>query len=364
MRNIENIQQPKTADSAPKGVAKRIIPVPAKRTSIIKKRKNVHDDSLKNIQVPKYQYGPLEFRMRDRTKNNEQSTSHGNAIETFPNPEQIRGLSHANEPNYSIEDSSSTEESNLSGSNADRNNGIVTDSCVERANLLNEDNTLFLNVNTQLFNSGGSTTIQMNQQSQSLATNAIIDDATTSNQNQNNQLEAVSLPISRPSTLSTINNDQTEFLHYVDITKVISCFKSIITDSGNRSRQLDIETTLQHQCNANNRIVVKADALKSIMKLTDKEWNAVLFTLSKMETFQYESKNIEPFDVSLLHRTMYYLFKTASRISNVHIAFGDHDLETARVIHKLNNSNENITSAISEFVLSKMREIIQQNEQT
>lgn len=336
--------------------------MPAKVTAVSKKRKIAHDDSLKNIPVPKYHYGPLNFHVRDRTKHNEQPTARGSWSETNPNPIQVP--THENEPNYSIEDSSSTDESNLSGSNADRNNGIVTDSCVERANLLNQDNSLFLNVNTQIINSGGSSTSQLNQQSQSLTTNAIIDDATTSNLNKNtNQPEAVLLPTPGPSTLSTINNDQTEFLHYVDITKVISSLKSIINDSGNRSRRLDIETTLQHQCNANNRIVVKADALKSIMKLTDKEWNAVLFILSKIETFQFESKNLEPFDVSLLHRTMYHLFKTASKISNVHIAYGDHDLETARVVHKSNSSNENITPAINQFVLSKMKETIQQQHE-
>lgn len=322
-----------------------------------KKRKVPNEDSLSTIVVPKYTYVPLNFIDREKTSN-EATQSHEVRRENVPSQHEQSQSSSSNAPNYSIEDSSSADEANVTSGNMNHNNGMTTDSCAERAHLLNQDNTLFLNVNTQLMNSGGSSSSnQMNQVSQSIETDPIVTDVTTSNTNVDViQTDAVvSLPKPGPSILSAINSDRTEFLHYVDITQVLSSLKSIVTESGNRGYQLDIKATLQHQCNGNNRIVVKGDALKYIMKLTDKEWNAVQSTLSAIETFRFESKSTEPADGSLLHRALYYLFKASSKISNVHIAYGDQDLETARVFYKPHHFNENITSAISPYILSQMK---------
>lgn len=332
-----------------------------------KKRKVSNEDSLSTIVVPKYTYGPLNFIGRKNT-GTETTQSHEVRSEHVPFRHEQSQSSSSNAPNYSIEDSSSADEMNVTSVNVNHNNGMTTDSCVERANLLNQDNTLFLNVNTQLMNSGGSlspSSNQMNHVSQSVETDPIVTDVTTSSTNVDVvQTDAVvSLPTPGPSILSAINSDRTEFLHYIEITQVLSSLKSVVTESGTRGCQLDIKATLQHQCNGNNRIVVKGDALKFILKLTDKEWNAVLSTLSAIETFQFESKSTEPTDGSLLHRVLYYLFKASPKISNVHIAYGDQDLETARVFHEPQHFNENVTSAISPFILSRMKAKTQEQNQ-
>lgn len=241
---------------------------------------------------------------------------------------------------------------------------------MERANLLNQDNTLFLNVNTQLLNSAGTSSSQMNAPPRTKEAEAIVADEISSNIHSKSNMpqtevaSTVSLPRIGSTISSASNKDQTEFLHYIDIMKVLSSFKNIVTESGNRGRQLDIETTLQHQCNGSNRIIVKGEALKSIMKLTHKEWEAVLSTLSAVETFQFESKDSVPVNGSLLHRTLYYLLRASSKISNIYITYGDHDLETARIFDKPNYSNENVTSAINPFILSKMKSKINEMEKT
>lgn len=363
-RNIENIRQPITRQMSKEITEKRRSTVAVGRQQQVrmrsKKQKSSNDDSLSNIPIPKYTYGPLDFIVRQNVGNDNNPAPKENWNEPFPKSYQIVQLMQSPEtqPNYSIEDSS-TDEANHSESNMDRD-GIVSDSCIERANLLNQDNSLFFNVNTQPNNSRASTTNPIAQPSQSVTVNTLNEFVTKSNaiESTNEQSDAVLLQNPGPPILSTLNCDRTEFLHYIDIIKIVSHFKTIITDSGNRDRQLEIETTLQHQCNASNRIIVKTDALKSIMNLTDKEWDAVLSTLSCIETFQYESKNNQPFDASVFHRLLYYLFKTASKISNVHITYGDQDLETARVIYKqIDNSRENITLAIHPSILKKMEEM-------
>lgn len=52
---------------------------------------------------------------------------------------------------------------------------------------------------------------------------------------------------------------------------------------------------------------------------------------------------------------MYYLFKTVPKIANVYIAYGDQDFETARVFFKPYLLNENVTTAISPYILAKMK---------
>lgn len=328
-----------------------------------KKRKTANDDSLSSIRVPKYNYGPLpvEFCVR-QTANHGQNDANVRDQHSDPHEIEISQASPKQTTNYSIEDSSSADETCAVDSRSCHVNGMMTDSCAERVNLLNQDNTLFLGINTQFLNSvcpSSNQVIHTSQPNTSAGTNTI------ANQNENiNTIQPIVAPASGPgpSTLSRLNDDRTEFLHYVDIKTIQSSLKSVIGTTGERTLRLDIEISLQHQCNANNRIVVMGDALKLIMKLTDKEWAAVKSVLTAIGTFRFDSKSTEPIGGSLLHRTMFYLFKAASKISNVHISYGDSDLETARVIYKPNVSNENITSAISPFVLAAMKAKAQEQQ--
>lgn len=247
---------------------------------------------------------------------------------------------------YSIEDSSFTDESSTPGSNPNDNNiGIVIDSCVERENLLNEDLTLFLNVDTQQLNSSKSPTHHVNQPTQSTSVSA--------NQTQTNCAPTVNNPIS--SVVQKMGGDRTEFLHHIEILNTTSGLKNIILPSGQRSQQLNIEVTLQHQCNGNNRIVVNGDALKLLMNLIDSEWQAIENVLKALGDFRYDAKNPDQVCDTIIHRVMRFFLRTAPKISKVHISYGERDLETARVIQKPSNHDANLTSAISPFVLSMMK---------
>lgn len=299
----------------------------------------------------------MQLRSAAAARSQEQSSNSSQIETSQPSPK--------NTTNYSIEDSSSTDESTAMSSHA---NGMITDSCVERANLLNQDNTLFLDINTQPTDNAPSNE-SLEPPEQPLLSVA---ETTVNNQNDNIKAnanpivsapEVATEPIFRvPSTLSRLNiHDQIEFLHYVDIKTIQSSLKNVITAANERVSCLSIEATLQHQCNANNRIVVRDEALKFIMKLTDREWAAAKAILTKLRTFWFDSNHtVEPMDGSVLHRTMYYLFKSTSKISNVHIAYGDSDLETVRVVCKPNVFTENITSNIAPFALAAMKAKVQE----
>lgn len=264
----------------------------------------------------------------NRTKDNRSA----HIDETRPSPDSSR--------NYAIDESSSTEETN--------NSGIVTDSCDERAILLNQDNTLFLDINTQpITNSDDPTSSQVNQ-------------PTTVTSLGIESIRSATLPIPGPSR-SNIFNDQIEFLHYIDIQSVLVNFKKMVSTSGEQINQLNIETTLKHQCNGGNRIVVHGNAIKLIMKLNDKEWNALCAILTALGEYRYDARQPESPNDTILHRSMHYLFKTAPKISNVHIAYGDQDLDTARVFNKPHHLCDNVTEAIDPYVLSMMKAKAQEN---
>lgn len=389
-RNIVNIQapvddQPATKTPTPKKRQPTIFIPPRSNINInananTKKRKTTNNDDLSTIPVPKYNYRELEFCVRTKSNpglqvqpNDATNTNDQLEIETSQtSPKQTT--------NYSIEDSSSADETTVVDSVTSHANGMITDSCAERVNLLNQDNTLFLGINTQqLYSACPSQPNPMTHHASSQPSSPSTDPTTTNATNQNeetNEIQqpevaitsSVSLPgptSSTSSIASRLTGDRTEFLHFVDIRTIQSSLKSAISATGERVSRLAIETTLQHQCNANNRIVVQGDALKLIMKLTDKEWAAVKSILTTIGTFWFESsKSNDPMDGSLLHRAMYFLFKASSKVSNVHISYGDSDLETARVFCKPNESStENLTSTISPFVLAAMKAKAQEQQQ-
>lgn len=288
------------------------------------------EDPFANIPGPRNDYQPLEFIMRTRSETVQRQVQNNQLA-----PIAVSQSSPDSSRNYAIEDSSSMDETN----------GMITDSCVERANLLNQDNTLFLDINTQLMANSPVTS----QVKQPTTSTFIVQPEQTAQ-----------LPEPGLSRLSSFD-DQTEFLHHIDIQSVSSNFKNVLLPNGMRGNQLNIEAILKHQCNGRNRIVVNDDALKLIMKMNDKEWDALCGILSNLENYQYDTnKQTTPND-NILQRTLYYLFKTAPKISTAHIAYGDQDFETARVFNKPNHSIGDLTTAIDPYVLSMMKNRAQEN---
>lgn len=373
LRNIANI--PKTSAQT---LANQQKPIKTTEVTPTKKRQNQvgpkpkakrakQSEKSPEISVPKYNYAPLNFMRKTESRNDVRGGQNARDNQQRNNQWPLKPVHVELQPSkldshsYSIEDSSLMDDGT-------QNDGTVSDSCVERENLLNQDNTLFLNINTQLMNSAGPSTNQVAQQSQPaslVADSGSVQPVPPNQTVQINQpvfvqpncaLERTVSSISiASSAIQTINHDRTEFLYHVEILNVTSTFKPAILPSGERCEQLNIEATLQHQCNGNNRIVVNGDAIKLIMNLTDKEWETVQTILKALGQFQYDARKSGPINDTILHRSMYCLFRTAPKISTVHIAYGDQDLETARVFVKPNHSNENLTSAINPAVLMAMK---------
>ena len=103
------------------------------------------------------------------------------------------------------------------------------------------------------------------------------------------------------------------------------------------------------------------NAIKLIMKMNDKEWDALYAILSALRDYKYDVSGQQSTNDTILHRAVHLLFKSAPKISNVHISYGDQDLETARVFIKPNQSHENITAAIDPYVLEMMQATAQKN---
>lgn len=299
-----------------------------------KKHKSKNDD-LSNIPAPVYNYQPLEFMQVNRRNQIEHSYVQATSVHIEKSQQKPDSSK-----DYLIEESNDSIQ--ISG-----NNGIDSDTCVERVNLLNLDNTLFLYINTQPASSDGPS--ELDQPS----INSAQPEANTIPKSA--ELPQIPLLSKQSSNSSTVNSDRCEFLHYINILNISSKMQNMIYSLEQNLTQLNINTTLQHQCNGNNRIIVTGNAIKLILKLNDEEWGAVHAVLSALKEFQFDSKQCAPKTESLLHRTMYYLFKTTPKISNVYIAYGDQDFETARVFLKPYLLNENVTTAIDPYILSKMK---------
>lgn len=299
------------------------------------KRQKLSNDDLSKIPAPVYNYQPLQFMQ----VNHRHQLEHSYVQPTSQHIEKSQQKPDSSNE-FLIEDSNDLIQ--ISG-----NNGIVSDTCIERAHLLNQDNTLFLYINTQPTNSDGPS--ELNQ----LSTNSAQHEANMVKKSI--ELDQIPLLAKQPSNTSTLNGDRFEFLHYINILSISSKMQSIQFSPEQNMTQLNINATLQHQCNGNNRIVVTGNAIKLIMKLNDEEWGAVHAVLSAIKEFQYDSMQCAPKNKLLLHRSMYHLLKTMPKISNVYIAYGDQDFETARVFLKPYFFNENVTTAISPYILYKMK---------
>lgn len=139
-----------------------------------------------------------------------------------------------------------------------------------------------------------------------------------------------------PNSIS--NNAFHTFLHYIDIENVSYRFKMFANAYQNRQANNynelnDIKTILNYQCNGVNKITINGESTRKLLKLSYKEWSAVQDLLKMIGEFSYNSKATEPPNATILHRVLYYLFKTASKFSNVLIEYREEDMESVRVIN-------------------------------
>lgn len=166
---------------------------------------------MSNIPAPAYNYQPLEFMQVNRRNQLEHSYGQPSSMHIEKSQQQPDSSN-----NYLIEDSNDSIQN--SG-----NNGIVSDTCVERAHLLNQDNTMFLYINTQPTRSHGPS--ELNQPS----TKSAQPEANTVPKPV--ELEKIPALIKQSTNLSTVNGDRFEFLHYINILNISSKMQTMIFSS-------------------------------------------------------------------------------------------------------------------------------------
>lgn len=142
------------------------------------------------------------------------------------------------------------------------------------------------------------------------------------------------------------------YLYYVEIDEI--CSNVIrITD---KNPELKIDLHLRFQCNAQNRIVISGEDSKQIMNLNEKQWQTVCRILKRIRKFESKIQQSVAFaGDSILHRTLYYLFKSNQTFSNLHVEYGDQDFDSVRVVMKPYVCGKaDLTSCLDDYVLSNM----------
>lgn len=293
-----------------------------------KRFKKTMNDTLSNIQPPKYDYPPLQLINKQSNGTvhqtiGQKSTNfctneisiHTDDDVTLSSSPQIDS-DHGTQPTQAsqcnvIEEFESSEEMDESNEKNQEQSQMQSTAM----KLLTQDNTWFLNVNTQQPSTS-------KQQTTPFST-VHIPQPVTVNSTGKSTVEVAPL-LMVPS--HSIQDSMVQYLHYVNIEKVES---KLLTIAGEQN--LNINLHMKYQCNGGLRIVVNGESPKFILNVTDKEWKAVNQVLNTISDFAFNLNN-SPSCKSILHRLIFYLFKTTSNFSKVHIAYSEKDYESARVI--------------------------------
>lgn len=322
-----------------------------------RKRKPTNNDTLANIQVPRYAYNVLAF---ESTRQQPPHTANKNdAIQTNNNNASIH-IDDITQPTISntqdnlIEEYSSTDEH--SPQKRDKSN-----------NLLSQDESIFLHVNTQLAREEAASAVALHSNREAAANDA--------HSVQNVAVQSEIAPITNKVTTATgtattpkprpeviyryPRGDRYEYLYFVNIDHV-STNKILVPDINCRhNEELNIELSLRYQCNGQQRITISGDGPRKILKLSTDQWISVHRILQVIGEFVRNMNCTDPPTESIFHRALYYLFKTSSTFSNVCINYNDGDLDMVRVLtNQYLRRYENLTDHVDRFVLSNMRRIV------
>lgn len=347
-----------------------------KSNTVSRKRKPNNNDTLANIQVPKYTYNALAFdakRQKSNAHNKEndvQDAEDDNNISI----DDTTQCSVASPKELSIEEYSSTEEQSP-----------VKCTHSNTKHLLSLNESVFLNVNTQLAaaDSTKPDSIESNQRNEHNDRQHInvLRDQNYSNSNGKNaeaNIQSVS-----SSTASAINANNTknipatldiyrsplirhgdpfEYLYYVNIEN-ISARINLARDIDTSYDRMDIEIGLRFQCNGQIHITINGEGPKKILRLSEKQWTSVFHILFVIRQFIGRIDaidSIDPPNESIFHRALYYLFKTTSTFTNVCIEYDDRDLHTVRVLNKpYIRQTEDLTEFVDQFALTNMQNFAQ-----
>lgn len=332
-----------------------------------KSKSSNHNNTLQNIEVPKYKYKPLHFSSPSSRQQQLISNTNDSEMQGEINRSQLIELYHGTQSTTDdsrdiiIEEFSSQETSQTNTMNR----------------MLNQDNSLFLNIITPPNNAGDAD--DSNQQEQMIVdemqknvsknqknlssmlgndqnecapgTSHAMDNTVSNTNNEQNACVARSEEVIYPNPFN-ISSVRISYLHYIDIDEISS---NVIRIEGDKE-ELKIDVHLRFQCNAQNRIVISGEDSKQIMKFNEKQWHSVCRILKLIRKFDFKvNQPARSVGDSILHRALYYLFKSTPTFSNLHIEYGDHDFDSVRVVMKPYVCGTiDLTSCLDDFVLSNM----------
>lgn len=344
LQRIENTMNAKSPIFNQSPLTKRPIDKTSTKQNTTKQSKKTMDDTLSNIQPPKYDYRPLQL-----TNKQSNGTVHHTVGQKSTNVYSNESSIHIDDDvtlssSPQIDSDHGTQPTQESQSNVieefDSSNEINELNAMRREqsqlqsaamNLLTQDNTWFLNVNTQPINSPIPQPVTVNSTEKSIAEIASL----------------LAVPSYSRQDLTV------QYLHYVHIEKFES---KLLINAGEQN--LNITLHLKYQCNGGSKIVISGESPKFILKVTENEWKAINQVLNTIGDFELNLKIGLPIHKSILHRLIFYLVKSTSNFSKVHVEYSEQDYQTARIIHKTYVIDDvDVTPALdSEFLeLLKMR---------
>lgn len=178
------------------------------------------------------------------------------------------------------------------------------------------------------------------------------------------------LPIQLIKNSSQLTHNRFEFLNYIDIKEV-----QIQLNLTSKERILNLcnasdgfQTKLNFNVSGHHRIILNGESTRKLLKLSDIEWSAIQEILNYIRTFTYDSFSNEPFEDSILHRCLYYFFKTASRFSTAIVERydenGDNIYTYSSTLKLPKKKRTDVKNVIDPYVLSQMNVEVKRAGQT
>lgn len=350
-----------------------------------RKRNLTSNDTLANIQVPRYEYNALPFcSKRPRIECNVRANPSTSNIDNNNNSdsmviEDVSQASISNSRENLIEEYSSSEE--RTPEKRSPNN---------TKHLLSGNESIFLNINTQVVaGQNGAHPIQRATTSSAQSPNPA-PAAHPPVQPERNQATANTMatiagsastsgPAAAPADLARplrsmeplyrsphISADtRCEYLYHIDMANISACMTTRRDGDGILVEHLEIEASLRYQCNGQTRIKIKNDGLQKLLKLSDAEWKSVGSIMSVIRRFEYANRFADASNESIFHQALYYLFKTTSPFSDQCIEYSDRDLDVVRIvpeerIMRCEEEHEDMTDCFSDYVLDRMEQFVAQ----
>lgn len=322
--------------------------------------KNVMDST----QVPKYDYPRLEFITTTINAKEHAQEVRARAPSKTVKTKPAR-TAHDDSREFFIEECESTQEDSISARSfshvvnvADKDNTISP-----RTRALNSQNSIFLSSQLQrvLSNAEPPSDDQTgNTSDEEEIIHVTPDQALRSQSNVEEPHGSAVDPIALYQVPARYNNvdNNIEFLNYIDIGAVEIQLMGSSGARYNVGSQYNDWVTKLNFINDCNHLTINGQATRKIMKLNDAEWTAIQEILNRIRKFSYNVWASEPIKEGIMHRCLYYLFKTSSKFTSAIVertAADEYDIRNATETLTLPTNGLDLMDVLDPYVLSQMQ---------